>query len=395
MARDADAGARRQLALQTGSLVAAFMVWVILSTLLPFIRQDIALSADEAALVTAVPVILGSVLRIPFGYWANLVGARVVFTASFVALLAPVLFLSGARTFADLVAGGVFLGIGGAVFSVGVTSLPKYYPKERQGFVNGVYGLGNAGTALTTFLAPVAAQAWGWQTAIRAYLVLMAAMAAANALAGDRAEPKVKTPLARQFAAVRRDVRLWCYALFYFVTFGAFVALTVFLPNFLATAFSLGGVEAGLWTTAFIVVAAGLRPLGGWLGDRFDCLVLLVGVFAGLAAGAVLLGLGAAGSLPSFLAGVFAVAVACGVGNGVVFKLVPTHFMAQAGLVNGIVAMMGGLGGFFPPLVLQAARTATGSYAAGFALFAAFCLACLFTACLLRKRGRRAASSGR
>lgn len=137
-------GNRVQLPLQTADLVAGFMVWVILSTLLPYIKQDVTIPPDMTALVTAVPVVLGSVLRIPFGYWANLVGARAVFVASFVLLLFPVWFISEASTWQELVVGGVFLGIGGAVFSVGVTSLPKYYPQERQGFVNGVYGLGNA-----------------------------------------------------------------------------------------------------------------------------------------------------------------------------------------------------------------------------------------------------------
>ena len=136
--REDTMGNRVQLPLQTADLVAGFMVWVILSTLLPYIKQDVTIPPDMTALVTAVPVVLGSVLRIPFGYWANLVGARVVFVASFVLLLFPVWFISEASTWQELVVGGVFLGIGGAVFSVGVTSLPKYYPQERQGFVNGV-----------------------------------------------------------------------------------------------------------------------------------------------------------------------------------------------------------------------------------------------------------------
>ena len=313
-------GNRVQLPLQTADLVAGFMVWVILSTLLPYIKQDVTIPPDMTALVTAVPVVLGSVLRIPFGYWANLVGARAVFVASFVLLLFPVWFISEASTWQELVVGGVFLGIGGAVFSVGVTSLPKYYPQERQGFVNGVYGLGNAGTALTTF--------------------------------------------------------------------GAFVALTVFLPNFFASDFGLDGVAAGVLTGAFIVVAAGLRPLGGWLGDRFDCMRLLAGAFAGLSVGALVLL--ASSDLAMLAAGVYVVGVACGIGNGVVFKLVPQHFRAQAGPVNGIVAMMGGLGGFFPPFALQASLSATGGYGAAFATFGLCAAACLATALWWARTGKAA-----
>ena len=145
---------RFQLPLQTADLIAGFMVWVILSSLLPYIKQDVYIPPDQIALVTAIPVVLGSVLRVPFGYCANLFGARAVFLASFIVLVVPVWFLSEATTYQGLLIGGTFLGIAGAVFSVGVTSLPKYYPRERHGFVNGVYGFGNMGTALTTWLAP-------------------------------------------------------------------------------------------------------------------------------------------------------------------------------------------------------------------------------------------------
>src|SRR5690625_2462727 len=115
------------------------MIWVIISSLLPFIVEDIDIPANKLALVTALPVILGSVLRIPIGYYTNQLGARVIFLISFVLLLPPVYYLSIASTCIDLLVSGLFLGLAGAVFSVGVTSLPKYYPKDRHGFINGIY----------------------------------------------------------------------------------------------------------------------------------------------------------------------------------------------------------------------------------------------------------------
>lgn len=373
-----------QLPLQTADLIVGFMVWVILSSLLPFIKQDIAIPADQVALITAVPVVLGSVLRVPLGYLANLLGARTVFLASFVCLLFPVWFISEATTYEALIAGGVFLGIGGAVFSVGVTSLPKYYPRERHGFVNGVYGFGNMGTALTTWLAPLAAAAWDWRVAVKLYLVLLVVAFAVNLVLGDRNEPRVKTPIIAQIKAVWHDERLWFLSLFYFVTFGAFVALTVYLPNFLTTHYGLDGVSAGILTSVFIVAAASFRILGGWLSDRLDCLKLLAAVFATLMAGAIVLAV--APGLPVYLAGIYLVSIACGIGNGAVFKLVPTYFMGQAGPVNGLVSMWGGLGGFFPPLVLSASAAAFGSNAPGLALFAVFCAVCLGVAIWMRRR---------
>lgn len=375
---------RCQLPLQTADLIAGFMVWVILSSLLPAIKQDIFIPADQIALVTAIPVVLGSVLRVPFGYCANLFGARAVFLVSFAVLIVPVWFISEATTYQELLVGGTFLGIAGAVFSVGVTSLPKYYPRERHGFVNGVYGFGNMGTALTTWLAPVAAIAFGWRGAVKLYLVLLGVFVVLNFALGDRDEPRVKTPIVQQMREIGRDTRLWFLSLFYFVTFGAFVALTVYLPNFLTSHYALDGVSAGIATSAFIVTAAAVRVLGGWLSDRFDCYRLLAGVFAAIAVGAVVLAV--APGLPVYLCGIYLVSIACGIGNGVVFKLVPTYFTKQAGPANGIVAMMGGLGGFFPPLVLSASMAAFGTNIPGLAAFAGFAVACLVIALVLRKR---------
>ena len=168
---------------------------------------------------------------------------------------------------------------------MGVTSLPKYYPKERHGFVNGVYGFGNMGTALTTWLAPVAAVAFGWRMAVKLYLVLLAAFIVLNFVLGDRDEPRVKTPVMEQLRAVWSDARLWFLSLFYFVTFGAFVALTVYLPNFLTSHYGMDGVSRRRRPMESLSWRA-IRVLGGWLGDRFDCYRLLALVFAGLAAGA-------------------------------------------------------------------------------------------------------------
>lgn len=375
-------GKRAQLALQTVDLTTAFMAWVVLSTLLPFIRQDIDVPPPLVAVVTAVPVVLGSVLRIPFGCWTSSFGARKMFACSFAFLLVPLWVVSEAQTYHELVLGGALLGIAGAVFSVGVTSLPKYYPKSRQGFVNGVYGLGNAGTAATAFGAPPLAVCFGWQTTVKLYLILMAAMSVLNLLAGDREEPKERCPLTRQVRTVWGEKALWMLSLFYFVTFGAFMALTVFLPNFLAADFQMEGTAAGALTGAFIVLVAGLRPLGGWLGDRFDCMRLMAGVFLVIGAGAVVLAF--ADGLAALLAGVYLVGAACGIGNGVVFKLVPALFGGKAGAANGIVSMTGGLGGFFPPFALYAASALTGSHAMAFLLFALVAVLCLALA--LRSR---------
>ncbi|WP_040204598.1 nitrate/nitrite transporter [Neobacillus jeddahensis] len=362
-----------QLTLQTLSLVVGFMCWVIISSIMAKIKIDIPLSANQVALVTAIPVILGSILRIFLGYWTNRFGARSMFFISFLILIFPVVYLSMADSFLDLIIGGLVLGMGGAVFSIGVTSLPKYYPKERHGFVNGIYGAGNIGTAVTSFSAPVLANAMGWQNTIRLFLIPIILFAILNFLFGDRKEQKVHNPLTGQIKSVYKNEKLWFLSLFYFITFGSFVAFTVYLPNFLVTNFKLTAVDAGLRTAGFITLATILRPIGGWLGDKYNPFGILFIVFAGLTVSGILLSFSP--TIALYTIGCLAVAICAGIGNGTIFKLVPYYFSKQAGIANGIVSAIGGLGGFFPPLVLSLVFGITGQYAIGFMSLAMFSLA--------------------
>ncbi|MED2944390.1 MFS transporter [Bacillus swezeyi] len=364
-----------QLPLQTFSLIVGFMVWVMISSLMTYIKQDISLSSGQLSWVTAIPVILGSVLRVPIGYWTNRFGARRIFLISLLFLILPVYYLSLADSFADLLIAGLFLGIGGAIFSVGVTSLPKYYPKDRHGFVNGIYGAGNIGTALTSFGAPILANQFGWEATVRLFLIPLIILAALNFLLGDKHESKVKTALKEQIIDVYREEKLWFLSLFYFITFGSFVAFTVYLPNFLVTQFKLSEVDAGLRTAGFITICTLFRPLGGWLGDKFNPFKVLIIVFSGLTFSGILLSFSP--TIALYTVGVLTVAVCSGIGNGTVFKLVPLYFSKQGGIVNGIVAAMGGLGGFFPPLILTMVNQLTGHYAIGFMALSEFALASL------------------
>ncbi|MCM3273739.1 nitrate/nitrite transporter [Paenibacillus elgii] len=364
-----------QLPLQTVSLILGFAVWVILSSLMPFIKSDIPMTPGQLSWVTAVPVILGSVLRIPIGFWTNKYGARKLFAISFVLLLFPVYYVSQATTFVDLLIGGFFLGIGGAVFSVGVTSLPKYYPKEKHGSVNGLYGIGNLGTAVSAFGAPVVAGSIGWSATVQLYLILLAVFVLLHVFLGDRKEPKVVTPVREQMKEIYRNPRLWAISLFYFITFGCFVAFTIYLPNFLVSHFQLAKADAGFRTAMFIAIATAARPIGGWLGDKFNSFVILMFVFGGLTLSGILLSFSP--DIQLYTVGCLLIAVCAGTGNGTIFKLVPLYFLKQAGLVNGIVSAMGGLGGFFPPLILASLLSLTGHYAIGFMALSEFALVSL------------------
>lgn len=373
-----------QLTLQSLSLVIGFMAWSIIAPLMPFISQDVHITSSQLSIILAIPVILGSILRVPFGYLTNIIGAKWVFFCSFIILLFPIYFLSHAQSPKMLMISGFFLGVGGAVFSVGVTSIPKYFPKDRVGLANGIYGMGNIGTAISSFLAPPIAGIIGWQSTVRGYLIIIVLFAIFMFLLGDSKEPKIKVPLVKQYKILMKDLRLYYLSLWYFITFGSFVAFGLFLPNFLVQNFGISEVDAGIRAGVFIALATFLRPLGGVLGDKFNAVTLLICDFLLMITGAITLGL--SNHILLFTIGCLLISMCAGLGNGLIFKLVPTYFGKEAGSANGIVSMMGGLGGFFPPLVIAFITSLTGTSHFSFILLAIFGVIALITMIHIMKR---------
>ena len=359
-----------QLTLQTLSLVVGFMAWSIISPLMPYISQDIKINPGQLSIILAIPVILGSILRVPFGYLTNIIGAKWVFFCSFIILLFPIFFLGQAQSPGMLMASGFFLGVGGAIFSVGVTSVPKYFSKDKVGLANGIYGMGNIGTAISSFLAPPIAGIVGWQTTVRSYLIIIAIFAILMFFLGDAKEPKVKVPLGAQVKDLSSNYKLYYLSLWYFITFGAFVAFGLFLPNYLVNNFGIDKVDAGIRSGVFIALATFLRPVGGILGDKFNAVKVLMIDFVVMIIGAVILGV--LSHIALFTIGCLTISICAGLGNGLIFKLVPSYFAKESGTANGIVSMMGGLGGFFPPLVITYVTSLTGSSHLAFILLAVF-----------------------
>ena len=373
-----------QLTLQTLSLVAGFMAWSIISPLMPFISQDVDISPGQISVILAIPVILGSVLRVPFVYLTNIVGAKWVFFWSFIVLLLPIFLLGQAQSPGMLMLSGFFLGIGGAIFSVGVTSVPKYFSKDKVGLANGIYGVGNIGTAVSSFCAPVLAGAIGWQNTVRSYLIILSIFAILMFFLGDKNEPKVKIPLMAQVKDLSKNYKLYYLSLWYFITFGAFVAFGIFLPNFLVDHFSIDKVDAGIRSGIFIALATFLRPVGGVIGDKFNAVQALIIDFVIMIIGALILSLSS--HIVLFTIGCLAISICAGIGNGLIFKLAPSYFSKEAGSANGIVSMMGGLGGFFPPLVITFVTSITGSSHLAFFFLAIFGVIALITMIHLNKK---------
>ena len=368
------------IALTMGTLAfaVAFATWSLLSPLVTGIQKDLGLSELETSILLAVPVILGSLMRIPLGIMTDRFGGRRVFTGLLILVLPSLLILAQATSYIALLVGGLWLGLAGASFAVGVPFVSRHFTAERQGFVLGVYGAGNIGTAIAARLAPQIQQSWGRPAVFYTFMGIIAVMAVAFWLLGrDAPVPaNAKRPtLADSLAIIANERLVWLFGLFYFVTFGGFVALSLYLPKLLVDLYHYTPIDAGNRVFVFVLLATLARPLGGWLGDRVGGTRLLQAVFIIIALMAVLL---------SMSTHIVPVTIACltaagflGIGNGAVFKLVPQYFPGRTGTVTGIVGAAGGLGGFFPPILLGLVRQSFGDYSIGFALLALTSLLCL------------------
>ena len=366
--------AKIQLALGTGAFALCFAVFGSLSAMMPILSRQMHLTSVQKSVAVAVPVLLGSLGRIPLGMLTDRLGGRSVFTAVMLLSIIPAFLMGGVHDYAHLIAYGFLIGIGLASFSVGVGFVSGWYPANKQGFALGVYGAGNIGQSLAAFGAPIVAAAIGFRWGFWTFGILLAIWLLIFAAAARNA-PRRGT--AKTFAETIRpleDRRSWVLSLYYFLTFGGFVAMAIYLPIFLTEMFHLTPQQAGLRTAGFVVLATVMRPVGGVLADKIGGASILKWVFPFTAVMAIFM---ACPMLLTFRIGALGVAAAIGLGNGAVFKMVPEYFPKSVGSVTGLVGAAGGLGGFFPPLVLGFVKQQTGSFLAGFIMLSVFCLLCL------------------
>ena len=361
----------------TPTLVAAllyfdvsFMTWVLLGPLAPFLRDDLGLSATQQGLVTAIPLLGGSLFRPLLGTLGDRIGGRRAALIGMVLTIAAL--LAGwrlASTVQHLYAIGLLLGIAGASFAVALPLASRWYPPEYQGLAMGIAGAGNSGTLLATLFAPRLAERLGWAATLGlAVLPILVVFVVFALIARDSPAPRPRTSLADYGAALRESDTLWLSFL-YSLTFGGFVGLASFLTTFFHEQYQVSRVVAGDFTTLVVVAGSFLRPVGGWLSDRVGGYRLLVGL---LAAAGICLGIVAALPPVGMAVAVLGVGMGLlGMGNGAVFQLVPQRFPDRIGLVTGVVGAAGGLGGFFLPTLLGSIKDLTGQYTLGLVAVAA------------------------
>jgi NNP family nitrate/nitrite transporter-like MFS transporter len=365
----------RALALALAAFGMSFYAWALLGPLGPDLQKQLGLSDFELLVTVAVPVVLGSVMRIPLGILTDRHGGRKVFTALMAFTPIP---LIGLALFNDswgaVLFFGFLLGFAGASFAVGVPFVNKWYAPERQGFALGIYGVGMGGTVLGAMTAPKIVDATSLDVPFWIAAVLMAVMAVVFWTFAEDAPGSASHAKGSWLAplAVFRgpgSSRAWALTLFYFMAFGGFVAMFLFLPKLLTGVHDLSKPDAGYRAAGFAALAVVGRPLGGWLSDRISAATVLKISFAGTLVLALVLAGSYKEMVPLTLA-CLSLALCLGLGTGAVFKLVPAWFPDKVGAVTGVVGAAGGLGGFFPPIVMGIVKSSTGGYGLGFILMA-------------------------
>jgi NNP family nitrate/nitrite transporter-like MFS transporter len=373
-------GNAKALALATVAFTVSFYAWSMLGPLGPDLQDALGLSEVQLAVMIAVPVLMGSLMRIPLGLLTDRLGGRIVFTALMAFTLLPLTALAiWHDSFVTVIVFGFFLGFAGASFAVGVPFVSRWYPRARQGSALGVYGVGMGGTVLAGLTAPRIVDHWGISAAFVCAIVLVAAAGIVFwLLARDAPAPRPAHAggMLAPLRVFRDQPAAWAPTFYYFLVFGGFVAMFAYLPKLLTGVHDLTKADAAARAAGFALVAVIARPIGGWLADRIGAATVLRISFIAVAAFS-------AGLAPLYDEMVpltilaLSMAAAFGLGTGAVFKLVAHDFPETVGAVTGVVGAAGGLGGFFPPLVMAFTKSATGDYFLGFALLTATALAAL------------------
>lgn len=347
----------------------SFMVWVLLGPLAVHIGRDLKLSAAQQYAMVAIPLLVGGLLRIPVGALVDRYGPL---RTGLLCQAAVIVALFMASTGQVSTAGGLYLlgaalGIAGTSMAVALPLAARWYPDEHQGKALGIAGAASSGTVFAALFAPGLAEAYGWRNVLALALIpLFLSLLIYLLFAKESPVPvAAKRPA---YTRVLAETDLWWFMLFYAVTFGGVVALASILVLYFHEQYHLPPVTAGYFTAGCVLAGAGLRPVGGWIADRFGGVKSLHLMFAVAALGVFLIALGPPASIAAMIFLVFAMA-ALGMGSGAVFQLVPLRFRQEVGAATGLIGAAGAFGGFLLAELLGHSKIATGDFRTGFLVF--------------------------
>jgi NNP family nitrate/nitrite transporter-like MFS transporter len=380
--------------MSTIAFTVCFAVWTIFAIIGVRLKQELSLNQTEFGLLVGSPILTGSLIRIALGVWADRYGGRLVFFLTMVSAAVATFLLTFAHTYPETLVAALGVGIAGGSFAVGIAYVSRWYPQEKQGVALGIFGTGNVGAAVTKFLAPFVLVAFGWQTVALVWAAALIVTALVfwftthdDPVIVERRRTGVTPRSAWLELEPLKNIQVWRFSLYYFFVFGAFVALSLWLPQYLISVYGLDIRVAGALAAAFSVPASIFRAYGGHLSDVYGARrvmywSLLVGVLATFvlsypptdyvvhgAKGATFTFHMEMGVIP-FTITVFVLGFFMAMGKAAVYKHIPVYYPKNVGAVGGLVGMIGGLGGFVLPILFGMLLDLTGLWTSCFmALF--------------------------
>lgn len=367
------------LIMSTTAFTACFAVWMMFAIIGIPIKTTLQLSDTQFGLLAAMPVLTGSLFRLPIGMMTDKFGGRPVFLGIMISIIIPIYLISYATEFWQFLVCGLFVGIAGTSFSVGIAYVARWFTKAHQGFAMGIFGAGNSGAAVTKLVAPSLVVAYGWQAVPQIYAIAMVIVVILFWFFtySDPSHKVESTVTIRDQLQVLKDPKVWKYCQYYSLVFGGYVGLSLWLTKYYIGEYGHGIKEAALLAAIFVLPGGVLRAFGGWLSDKFGahtvtwavmwvsliCLFIMAypqtDVVIKTAKGPdLLLHLGVNEYV--FTALLFTVGFCWGVGKASVFKYLSDDYPTNIGVVSGIVGLAGGMGGFLLPIMFGKMLDLTG-----------------------------------
>ncbi|MCC6207355.1 MAG: MFS transporter, partial [Gammaproteobacteria bacterium] len=371
------------LTLSTIAFTACFAVWTIFSIIGVEIQRELGLTETQFGLLIGTPILTGSLIRLVVGIWAEQLGGRIVTGLVMLTAAAATILLTFAHDYPTYLLAALGVGIAGGSFASGVVYVSHWYPKSRQGTALGIFGMGNVGAAVTKFFAPTIMVAYGWHTVAYAWGAAIGLLGLAFLLfakedpqsVARRASAGHAESFLKQLAPLRK-LQVWRFALYYFFVFGAFVALSLWLPRYLIGAYGFNIQSAGMIAAAFSIPASIFRAYGGVLSDKYGARRVMYWTFITSAVCTFLLSYpptdyvvsGIHGKISfhletgivAFMVLIFVLGFFMSLGKAAVYKHIPVYYPGRVGAVGGMVGMVGGLGGFLLPILFGVLNDLTG-----------------------------------
>ena len=374
------------LMVSTLAFTVCFMVWMMFGVIGIPIKKALGLSATEFGLLTATPVLTGSLIRVPLGIWTDKFGGRIIMTILMAITVPAIWLMSYATVYWHFLVIGLFVGLAGGSFSVGTPYVARWFPKNQQGFAMGVYGAGNSGAAVNKFVAPALVVAFGWAMVPQTYAVIML-LTVVLFWFFSYSDPTHLVPSNVKFSdqlKLLKDPKVIKYCQYYSIVFGGYVALSLWMVQYYVGEFGLDIRTAALLAACFSLPGGVLRAVGGWLSDKWGahsvtwwvmwvswiCLFLLsypqTDFTVLTASGPKTFHIGL--NVYAFTGLMFILGIAWAFGKASVFKYISDDYTGNIGAVSGIVGLAGGLGGFVLPIMFGVLMDFTGVRSTAFML---------------------------